>query len=154
MGKKFWNYEELFSYSFSGFQAKSFGISSKSFKMWAKTASYVSRKTFSLFVSEYIFSLISMFGFLAQSFRFLANLFGRVIEVASFMSGRIFWEKNFASKKFLFTWIFLDPGRKIFRVLACFVRQKRSLCVQMNIVRRSKVCWEIDIVYKCFSTYD
>ena len=94
--------------------------------MWAKTAYYVSKKTFSLIVSEYIFSLITILGFLAQSFRLLANLFGRVVEVASFVSGRIFWEKNFPWRKFLFTWIFLDPWWKIFRVLADFVRQKKQ----------------------------
>ena len=108
--------------------------------MWAKTASYVSRRTFCLIVSELIFSLITIFGIWAQVFGLLVNLFCRVIEVPSFLSGRIFWEKRFAWWKILFLWIFLEPWRKIFRVLAYFVLQKEEAFLsRKNLWRETNI---------------
>ena len=106
---------------------KFFGILSNYFEMWAKTASYVSRKEFWVFVSEYIFSLITIFGIWAQILGLLVNLVGGVIEVPSFVSGRVFWEKRFTWRRFIISWIFLEPWRKIFRVWAWFVSQKEQL---------------------------
>ena len=94
--------------------------------MWSKAASYVSRKKFCLtFIRVGIYAHNYLWN-LSPKIQSSRELVWPGYRCCILRVWENFLAETSASKKILFSWIFSDPGRKNFGVLAYFAPQKKQ----------------------------
>ena len=118
--------------------------------MSVETACYLSRRNVWVFLSDFVISFKFFFGFCADIFSVSMKSFKQGCQKCTVRVWRKLWRKclncivrvwenflreSFCFKKFFFSWIFSDPGRKNVTVLTHLIVEKTNSVSRDNLWR-------------------